>query len=86
MRSQGPGAPAPQPVGASCKLEKELALPCADNLFSRCGVGLGEYDGTSHGRACPISAGLPEFLQRQDGGSAETRGIWHPQSQSRSSG
>ncbi len=29
-------------------------------------------DGTSHERAHLISAGLPEFLQRQDGGSAET--------------
>ncbi len=27
------------------------ALPCAENLFSRCGVKLGEYDGTPHGRA-----------------------------------
>ncbi len=33
---------------------------------------LGEYDGTPHGRAHPISAELPEFLQRQDCGSAET--------------
>ncbi len=66
MRSQEPGAPAPQPVGASGQLGKELALPCPENLFSHCGLGLGEYDGTSHGRA------LPEFLQRQDGGSAET--------------
>ncbi len=33
---------------------------------------LGEYDGTPHGRARPISAELPEFLQRQDCGSAET--------------
>ncbi len=33
---------------------------------------LGEYDGAPHGRARPISAELPEFLQRQDCGSAET--------------
>ncbi len=33
---------------------------------------LGEYEGTPHGRARPISAELPEFLQRQDCGSAET--------------
>ncbi len=33
---------------------------------------LGEYDGAPHGRAHPISAELPEFLQRQDCGSAET--------------
>ncbi len=37
-RSQGLGAPAPQPVGASGQLGKEQALPCAENLFSRCGV------------------------------------------------
>ncbi len=48
-RSQGLGAPAPQPVGASGQLGKEQALPCAENLFSRCGVRLGEYDGTPHG-------------------------------------
>ncbi len=33
---------------------------------------LGEYDGAPHGRACPISAELPEFLQRQDCGFTET--------------
>ncbi len=47
-RSQGLGSPAPQPVGASGQLGKEQALPCAENLFSRCGVRLGEYDGTPH--------------------------------------
>ncbi len=41
-RSQGLGAPAPQPVGASGQLGKEQALPCAENLFSRCGVRLTE--------------------------------------------
>ncbi len=34
-RSQGLGAPAPQPVGASGQLGKEQALPCAEYLFSR---------------------------------------------------
>ncbi len=72
MRSQGPGASAPQPVGALCQLGKEQALPCAENLFSWCGVRLGEYDGAPHRRARPISAELPEFLQRQDCGSSET--------------
>ncbi len=71
-RSQGLGAPAPQPVGASGQLGKEQALPCADNLFSRCGVRLGEYDGTPHGGTCPSSAELPEFLQRQECGTTET--------------
>ncbi len=71
-RSQGLGAPAPQPVGASGQLGKEQALPCAENLFSRCGVRLGEYDGTPHGGTCPSSAELPEFLQRQEWGTTET--------------
>ncbi len=64
VRSQGLGASAPQPVGASGQLGKEQALPCAENLVSQCGVRLGEYDGTPHGRACLSSAELPEFLQR----------------------
>ncbi len=68
-RSQGLGAPAPQPVGASGQLGKEQALHCAENLFSRCGVRLGEYDGTPHGGTCPSSAELPEFLQRQECGT-----------------
>ncbi len=72
VRSQEPGASAPQPVGASGQLGKEQAHPYAENLFSWCGVRLGEYDGVPHGRARPISAELPEFLQRQDCGSAET--------------
>ncbi len=72
MRSQGPGASAPQPVGASGQLGKEQALPCAENLFSRCGVRLGEYDGPPHGRARPVGAELPEFLRRQDCGPTET--------------
>ncbi len=71
-RSQGLGAPAPQPVGASGQLGKEQALPCAENLFSRCGVRLGEYDGTPHGGTCPSSAELSEFLQRQECGTTET--------------
>ncbi len=63
---------APQPVGASGQLGKEQALPCAENLFSRCGVRLGEYDGTPHGGTCPNSAELPEFLQMQECGTTET--------------
>ncbi len=62
----------PYPVGASGQLGKEQALPCAENLFSRCGVRLGEYDGTPHGGTCPSSAELPEFLQRQECGTTET--------------
>ncbi len=69
-RSQGLGAPALQPVGASGQLGKEQALPSAENLFFRCGVRLGEY--TPHGGTCPSSAELPEFLQRQECGTTET--------------
>ncbi len=68
-RSQGLGALAPQPFGASGQLGKVQALPCAENLFSRCGVRLCEYDGTPHGGTCPSSAELPEFLQRQECGT-----------------
>ncbi len=53
-------------MGLQGQLGKEQALPCAENLFSRCGVRLGEYDGAPHGRACPI-----KFLQRQECGSTE---------------
>ncbi|KAI2651825.1 Transposon Tf2-9 polyprotein [Labeo rohita] len=66
VRSQRPGATAPQPVGALGQLGKEQTNPCTENLFSQYGVGLGEYDSTSHCRVGPISADLPEFLQRQD--------------------
>ncbi len=59
-------------MGASGQLGKEQALPCAENRFSRCGVRLGVYDGTPHGRACPSSAELPKFLQRQECGATET--------------
>ncbi len=71
-RSQGLGASAPQLIGASGQLGKEQALPCAENLFSWCGVRVGEYDGTPHGGTCPSSAELPEFLQRQECGTTET--------------
>ncbi len=70
--SQGPGAPAPQPVGALGQLGKEQALPRPENLFSQYGVRLGEYDSASHQRVCLVHAELPEFLQRQDSGTTET--------------
>ncbi len=59
-------------LGASGQLGKEQALPCAENLFSRCGVRLGEYDGMPHGGMCPSSAELPELPQRQECGTTET--------------
>ncbi len=89
-RSQGLGAPAPQPVGASGQLGKEQALPCAENLFSRCGVRLSEYDGTPHGgtvsKQCwtawvPSEAGMWYHWNSFRG----SWGIWHPQLQSRRS-
>ncbi len=54
------------------QLGKEQALPCAENLFSRCGVRLGQYDGTPYRGTCPSSAELPDFLQRQECGTTET--------------
>ncbi len=71
-RSQGLGAPAPQPVGASGQLGKEQALPCAENLFSRCGVRLVSMTARLTEELCPSSAELPEFLQRQECGTTET--------------
>ncbi len=59
-------------LGLRGQLGKEQSLPCAENLFSQCGVRLGEYDGTSHGGTCPSSAELPDFLQRQECGTTET--------------
>ncbi len=59
-------------LGLQGQLGKEQALPCAENLFSRCGVRLGEYDGTPHRETCPSSAELPEFLQRQKCVTTET--------------
>ncbi len=62
---------APKPAGASGKLEKEQALPHVEKLFSQYGVRPGECGGTSHQQS-PVHAELPEFLQRQDGGTTET--------------
>ncbi len=59
-------------LGLRGQLGKEQSLPCADNLFSQCGVRLGEYDGTPHGGTCPSSVELPDFLQRQECGTTET--------------
>ncbi len=52
-----PYAPAPQPVGASGQLGKEQALPCADNLFSRCGVRLGRARSPKNGVSNPSRSG-----------------------------
>ncbi len=65
VRSQGSGATAPQPVGALGQLGKEQALPCAENLFSRCGVRLGEYDGAPHRRAPNQHSRVPRWAWRR---------------------
>ncbi len=77
MQSQGPGAPAPQLFWALAQLGKGQALMCADNLFSQDVVRLCEYDCASHQQACQVSAELPDILQRQDGGTTETRSEAH---------
>ncbi len=59
-------------LGLRVNWEKSKLSPFAENLFSRCGVRLGEYDGTPHGGTCPSSAELPEFLQRKECGTTET--------------
>ncbi len=72
MLTQGHGAQSPQPVGASGQLRKEQALPCAEDLFSRYGVGLGQPHSTSLSRACSVDAELPGVFPAQEGSSTET--------------
>ncbi|KAI2657311.1 adenylate kinase [Labeo rohita] len=72
VRTQGPGASAPQPSGASGQLGKEQTLPCAEYLFSWYGVGFGRHVGTSHERVCPVGAELPEPIQTQDSSPSQT--------------
>ncbi len=59
-------------LGLRVNWEKSKLSPVQRISFSRCGVRLGEYDGTPHGGTCPSSAELPEFLQRQECGTTET--------------
>ncbi len=72
VRTQGHGAQPPQPVGASGQLGKEQTLPCAEDLFSRYGVGLGQPHSTSLSGACSVDAELPGVFPAQEGGSTET--------------
>ncbi len=72
VRTQGHGAQPPQPVGASGQLGKEQTLPCAEDLFSRYGVGLGQPHSTSLSGACSVDAELPGVFPVQEGGSTET--------------
>ncbi len=72
VRTQGHGAWPPQPVGASGQLGKGQTLPCAEDLFSRHGVGLGQPHSTSLSGACSVDAELPGVFPAQEGGSTET--------------
>ncbi len=72
VRTQGHGAQPPQPVGASGQLGKEQTLPCAEDLSSRHGVGLGQPHSTSLSGACSVDAELPGVFPVQEGGSTET--------------
>ncbi len=72
VRTQGHGAWPPQPVGASGQLGKEQTLPCAEDLFSRHEVGLGQPHSTSLSGACSVDAELPGVIPAQEGGSTET--------------
>ncbi|KAL0147675.1 hypothetical protein M9458_057010 [Cirrhinus mrigala] len=71
VRAQGSVASASQSFWASGQLGEEQALPCADHLFSRDGAGLGQHDGTSHGRACAVGAQLSEVVQTQHSGPSK---------------
>ncbi|KAI2642399.1 ORF V: Enzymatic polyprotein [Labeo rohita] len=71
VQAQGSGASASQSFGASGQLGEEQALPCAEHLFSQDGAGLGQHDGTSHGRACAVGARLSEVVQTQHSGPSK---------------
>ncbi|KAL0150355.1 hypothetical protein M9458_054357, partial [Cirrhinus mrigala] len=71
VRTQGPGAPAPQPSGPSGQPGEEQTLPSAEDLFSRCGAGLGQHDSPPHQRARAVSAELSELIQTQDSGPSQ---------------
>ncbi len=81
-RSQGLDAFGTSAVGASSQLGKEQALPCAENLFARCGVRLTEE------RAPAVLNCLSSFRAGMWYTETIVRGswgIWHPQLQSRGS-
>ncbi len=72
VRTQGPGAQAPQPVGSSGQLGKEQTRANTEDLFSRHGVGFGQPDSTPDPGSCSVGAELPQDFIRQDGGPTET--------------
>ncbi len=71
VRTQGPCAQTPQPVGSSGQLGKEHTRANAEDLFSRHGVGFGQPDSTPHPGTCSVGAELPQDFIRQDGGPTE---------------
>ncbi len=72
VRTQGPGAQAPQPAGPSGQLRKEQTRANAEDLISRHGVRFGQPNSTPHPGTCSVGAELLQDLIRQDGGSTET--------------
>ncbi|KAL0149293.1 hypothetical protein M9458_055331 [Cirrhinus mrigala] len=71
VRTQGPGAPAPQPSGPSGQPRKEQTLPSAEDLFSRHGAGLDQYDSLPHQRVHAVCAELSEIFQAQNSGPSQ---------------
>ncbi|KAI2655793.1 ORF V: Enzymatic polyprotein [Labeo rohita] len=71
VRTQGPGAPAPQPSGPSGQPREEQTLPSAEDLFSRHGAGLDQYDSLPHQQAHAVGAELSEIFQAQNSGSSQ---------------
>ncbi len=65
VRTQGYGAQSPQRLGLQVNQRKEQTLPCAEDLFSRHGVGLGQPHSTSLGGACSVMLRCLESLQRK---------------------
>ncbi len=51
---------------------KEQTVPCAEDLFSRYGVGLGQPHSMSFNRTYSVDAELPGVFPAQEGGSTET--------------
>ncbi len=72
VRTQEPGAQAPQPVGPSGQLGKEQTRANAEDLFSRHGVGFSQPDSTPYPGTCSVGAELPQDFIRQDCGPTET--------------
>ncbi len=59
-QSQRPGLSAPSLIETLGQLGEERALPCAEHLFSPCGVGLSLYDSMFLRGVCSVGAVLFE--------------------------